>query len=224
MSQTIIVMAKDISEHIKYVRREFNDTPLLAKDLLDNPMDLFKKWMEEATTADLLDPFAMCFSTVDKDKGVDSRILYLRGMTNEGYVFYTNYISDKGQQIMEDPRVGLNFFWNEISRQVKINGIASKIDAHVSDEYFAKRPRRSQLGAWASDQSHPLQDRDELVKKLEEVEKRFEGKEVERPPHWGGIIVKPTYFEFWKGRASRLHDRYAYELTEGVWKVKRLSP
>ncbi len=217
-------MAKDISEHIKYVRREFNDTPLLEKDIMDNPMDLFSQWMEEATAADLLDPFAMCFSTVDKIKGVDSRILYLRGMTDEGYIFYTNYDSDKGRQILEDPRVGLNFFWNEISRQVKINGVASKIDSQVSDEYFAKRPRRSQLGAWASDQSQVLLNRDALDKKLEEVENTFENKEVERPPNWGGIIVKPTYFEFWKGRASRLHDRYTYELIDGIWKVKRLSP
>ncbi|MFT4660490.1 MAG: pyridoxamine 5'-phosphate oxidase [Patiriisocius sp.] len=218
-------MAEDsISEHIKNVRREFSDSSFDRKDIHKNPFVQFKEWMSNAIDSKILDPYATCLSTVDLDGGADARIVYLRDILDDGYVLFTNYNSAKGIQIEKNPKVSLNFLWNELSRQVKIKGIASLADKSMSDDYFAKRPRNSQLGAWASEQSQSIENREILVERLKEIEERFEGGEVPRPPHWGGIKIMPTYFEFWKGRASRLHDRFVYEIKDGVWVINRLSP
>jgi len=215
---------ESITDHIRSKRREFSDLSLSENEVNENPFEQFKIWMSEAVDAQILDPYAMCLATIDEHGAPDSRVVYLRDITAEGFVFYTNYQSDKAIQIGVNPNVSLNFLWNELSRQVKIRGLASKAGAKLSDAYFDKRPRASKIGAWASDQSKVLNSRTALEDQLIEVEKRFEGKEVSRPPHWGGFIVKPAYFEFWKGRRSRLHDRLVYKKEKENWSIKRLSP
>ena len=218
-------MAEDsISKHINSVRREFSDSSFDRNDLHENPYIQFKQWMNEAVESQILDPYATCLSTVDLDGGADARTVYLRGILEDGYVVYTNYNSTKGIQMENNPNVSLNFLWNELSRQVKIKGIASIADKEISDDYFAKRPRGSQIGAWTSEQSQFIENREVLKDRLKLIEDRFDGKEVPRPPHWGGIKIVPTYFEFWKGRISRLHDRFIYEIKDSKWVISRLSP
>lgn len=186
------------------------------------PWDMFTQWYKEAFDSEK-EANAMSLSTVNRDGQPSSRIVYLKEMLNHEFVFYTNYNSDKGKDMEANNKVGLLFFWPTAQRQLRIEGVVEKVSAELSDEYFASRPRGSQLGAWASNQSDKLAGREELENKLIELDKRFP-EIVDRPPHWGGYVVKPTRFEFWQGRPSRLHDRIVFEKTDESWSIFRINP
>ena len=215
---------EEVRNYINSVRRDFAAKPLTRELLNDNPMEQFASWMEEAVNAQILDPYAMCISTVGEDGKPSSRIVYWRDVEDEGFVFYTNYNSHKGKEIEANPNAALNFHWTELERQIRIEGTVVKASEEVSDLYWSKRPRESQLGAWASAQSKSISGKEELQKNLDAAKAKFEGQDVPRPPHWGGFSVKPTRVEFWQGRPSRLHDRFVYTKDGDSWEIEQLSP
>jgi pyridoxamine 5'-phosphate oxidase len=181
--------------------------------------------MKQAIDANIYEPNAMTLATATNEGLVDARIVLLRDFHSKGLSFFTNYKSIKGQEIRLNKKVCLNFFWPELQRQIRIRGVIEKLPPRSSDLYFASRPRESQIAAWASNQSEKLTNRQELENRYNEYEKKFEGKKVPRPPHWGGYRVKPSYFEFWQGRMSRLHDRIIYQsIRNGRWTIMRLNP
>ena len=208
---------------MKIERWDFNRGELQENDLLLEPLKLFKQWYEDAVSENVQEPSAVVVATV-LDGQVATRVVYLRDILEEGLVFYTNYESQKGKAIEQENRVAMNFHWSELERQVKVKGIAEKVPAEVSDQYFSERPRLSQLGAWASNQSSVIANREELILRMEEFENKFDGQPVPRPENWGGYVVKPTSFEFWQGRPGRLPDRFFFTSENDVWKVNRLSP
>lgn len=214
-----------MDEFLKQIRddhHEFNKgKPIDHVDA--NPFSFFERWYKQAFSANENEPNAMVLSTVDENHKPDSRILYLKELENEKFVFFTNYQSKKGQDLDSNPHAGLLFFWPTLQRQIRIDGIVEKTSEAVSDAYFASRPRESQLGAWASHQSEMLSGREELENRLEKLHTRFPN-EVPRPPHWGGYALKPQRFEFWQGRPSRLHDRIAFERQDIHWQIFRLNP
>jgi pyridoxamine 5'-phosphate oxidase len=190
------------------------------------PYAQFKRWIDDALAADLREPNAMTLATVDAHGNPQARIVLLRGWSETGFVFYTNYLSSKGTEIAKHPRVALLFFWDKLERQVRINGDIAHVSELESDLYFARRPRGHQLSAWASPQSAAVPDRADLEARMAEVERRFAGVDVPRPPHWGGYRVTPFRLEFWQGRPNRVHDRLAYEYDARYesWKRERLAP
>lgn len=194
----------------------------LQDDVPKNPLVLFEKWYNEAFESEK-EANAMTISTVDESGQPSSRIVYLKEFVENGFIFFTNYLSHKGEDLAGNPKIAASFFWKELERQVRIEGVAKKSDAKVSDDYFSSRPRLSQLGAWASYQSHLLTSREELEVKMRELELRFPD-EVDRPDFWGGYDIVPHKIEFWQGRPSRLHDRIVYERIEKGWKIYRINP
>ncbi|HET8859188.1 pyridoxamine 5'-phosphate oxidase [Marivirga sp.] len=213
-------MKKSIAD----IRKEYTALSLRASEVAEHPVKQFLNWFDMALSAEIMEPNAMTLSTVDGTKP-SSRIVLLKGVENDEFVFYTNYHSAKGTQMANSPFVCLNFFWPELERQVRIEGEVRKVNADTSDAYFKSRPRASQIGAWVSPQSEKIQNRSILDKRLEEIELKFKDKEVERPPHWGGFTVKPSMIEFWQGRPSRLHDRIQYTLSDAKkWNIERLAP
>ncbi|MGM0581862.1 MAG: pyridoxamine 5'-phosphate oxidase [Bacteroidota bacterium] len=213
-----------MQQSIADIRKEYTALSLKASEVDANPVDQFLSWFDMALNAQITEPNAMTLSTLDGNKPT-SRIVLLKGVENEEFVFYTNYNSSKGQQMEKSPQISLNFFWPELERQVRIDGEVQKVDEATSDAYFRSRPRASQIGAWVSPQSEVIESRDVLNKRLEEIKLKFNDKEVERPPHWGGYTVKPNMVEFWQGRPSRLHDRIRYTFSETKnWKIERLAP
>jgi len=211
-------------EHIKHHRRDFNQGELDATDLQDSPLKMFQAWMQEAVMKGVEEPNAMSVSTVDASGMPQSRIVYLRDVVEEGFIFYTNYQSNKGVQIAHKQKIAVLFFWPKLDRQIRITGVVEKIPAEMSDAYFENRPRQSQIGAWASPQSQPIANRQELLDNVAEYEAEFDGKEVTRPPHWGGYVISPQHMEFWQGRSARLHDRFLYEWEGEEWNLSRLAP
>tara|TARA_B100000508_G_scaffold141095_1_gene146772 strand:+ start:51387 stop:52037 length:651 start_codon:yes stop_codon:yes gene_type:complete len=189
-----------------------------------DPMLLFQKWYEEAYERNCSEPHAVTISTVNKDLQPSSRTVYMKELIEEGIVFYTNYESQKAQDIAENPKVSALFYWDCLERQVRLNGVAEKVPEEMSDDYFNSRPRGSQLGAWASKQSAAIQDRASLEKAYNAVEERFKGQDVPRPEFWGGYLIRPTYIEFWQGRPSRLHDRICFVKDKNRWEVHRKNP
>lgn len=187
-----------------------------------NPFVLFEKWYEEAFQNET-EANAMTISTVNAEGIPSSRIVYLKEIAEERFVFFTNYNSHKGHDLTQNPNIALSFFWKELQRQVRVVGVAQKSAAQVSDDYFATRPRMSQLGAWASHQSEALTSREELERRMAELEVCFPT-DVPRPEHWGGYDVIPQKIEFWQGRPSRLHDRVVYEFQDGQWNTYRINP
>jgi pyridoxamine 5'-phosphate oxidase len=191
----------------------------------NNPLEIFRDWFDKAGKADIDKPNAMTLSTVDSTGSPNARIVLLSSYDSNGFVFHTNYKSEKGAELAENSSACLLFWWDEIGFQVRINGEVSKTTAEESDTYFKNRPRGSQVGAWASEQSQEIKSRQVLEDRVMEFEKKFEGKDVPRPKHWGGYVLVPDKFEFWINRDSRLHDRYLY--TRGKnndWQKKILAP
>lgn len=189
----------------------------------ETPFDLFSKWYREAFESGQLEPNAFVLSTVDIENRPSSRILYLKAMSENNFVFFTNYSSHKGVDIEKNNNASMLFFWPGKERQIRIEGEVMKISEDESDAYFESRPRSSQIGAWASHQSQLLIERDDLENRVREYAAKFEDK-VPRPPHWGGYMLKPRLIEFWQGRPSRLHDRIIFELERDSWKVYRKNP
>ncbi len=188
-----------------------------------DPMKLFSNWYQEAIEKNCADPHAVVFTTASLEGKPSSRIVYMRELLEEGVIIYTNYTSRKGTEIIENPNVALLFYWDCCERQIRLEGQVKKIDPLISDDYFAARPRISQIGAWASEQSSVIPNRASLEERVAFYEKKFPN-EVPRPPHWGGLIVEPTYFEFWQGRLGRLHDRICFEKEENDWATYRIAP
>lgn len=207
------------------LRKEYKTGELLENAIPENPMILFEEWFEEATMADLSEPNAMVLATANARGIPSARVVLLKEINEHGFVFFTNYESKKGSQILENPHVALVFDWHEIERQVRIEGVAEKVSEADSDTYFHSRPLNSRLGAWTSPQSKVLKDREQLENLLKDTTDKFSDGEIQRPLHWGGYVVKPVSIEFWQGRPNRLHDRILFERTqENTWNIKRLAP
>ncbi|MFK5973562.1 MAG: pyridoxamine 5'-phosphate oxidase [Flavobacteriaceae bacterium] len=215
-------MKKDLGNY----RKSYEKSALIEDAISDNPMELFQKWFYEVEAYDGVDETnAMTISTIGQDGYPKNRVVLLKKYTYEGFIFYTNYESEKGKAISQNPRVCISFFWPNMERQIIIKGKVEKIAENLSDGYFESRPEGSKLGAIVSDQSSVIASREVLEEKLEHLEKSLRGKEIERPKNWGGYIVKPVSIEFWQGRPNRLHDRIRYTLQEDFdWKIERLSP
>jgi pyridoxamine 5'-phosphate oxidase len=206
------------------LRREYTLAGLDEREVASDPIAQFIGWFEAARAAGLHDPNAMILSTMAAD-GPSSRTVLLKGVDEEGFVFYTNYASAKARELQADPRAALLFLWHDLERQVRIRGKVEKVSPKESATYFASRPRGAQLGAWASAQSDPIGSRAELEKRLSDVEKQWEGKEISLPPQWGGYRLKHESVEFWQGRPNRLHDRIVYLLDPSTgWAIRRLMP
>jgi len=214
----------DLREYINKLRHDFSKSTLSEKEVDKDPIKQFEKWFKQAVDAKVNEPNAMVVSTVGEHNKPSSRILLLRNFSDQGFVFYTNYHSKKGKDIEQNPFACLNFFWPELERQVRIEGKLVKQNDKDSDLYFASRPRTSQLGAWVSQQSEVLKNRKDLDENYSALEKKYEGKEIPRPPFWGGFELKPESFEFWQGRPSRLHDRIRYTMEFEKWGIERLYP
>ena len=214
----------DVRNYLNTIRRDFSSQSMDDQQLKDNPFDQYAVWFKEAMDSKVPDPYAACLSTVDHINKPSSRMIYIRDIIEESFVFYSNYQSKKGINLSENANAALNVYWVELERQIRIQGIIEKISPKISDIYFNKRPRESQLGAWASQQSEMLSSRDELIEKFNHFEKKFEGKDVPKPPHWGGYMLKVDEIEFWQGRSNRLHDRIVYVKEAGQWRRKRLYP
>ena len=215
-------MEKDLSDY----RKSYEKGELLLSNVPENPLELFRDWFIEVDTHfNLEEANAMTISTLGLDGYPKNRVVLLKKYTYEGFIFYTNYNSEKGKAIAANPNVCLSFFWHAAERQIIIKGKAEKIADNLSDGYFESRPRGSQLGAIVSNQSEVIADRTYLEQKLKTLEQKHEGKAIERPNNWGGYIVKPVELEFWQGRPNRLHDRIRYKLQQDYnWKIERLSP
>ena len=215
-------MKKDLG----HLRKNYTVNALDEASTPDTPLELFSDWFEEVTQAGGVEEVnAMTLSTIDANGELRGRVVLLKDLSEDGFVFYSNYESDKCQSLANHPNVSLSFFWPNLERQVIISGLAEKSPESISDVYFSSRPRGSQLGAHVSPQSQPIDSRATLEDRLEMLTKKFEGKDIPRPNHWGGIIVKPYRIEFWQGRPNRLHDRIVYSKSgDTSWSRKRLAP
>ena len=212
-------------EYLNTLRHDYSMSDLNREDLHSSAIKQFEQWFDEAVAQQVPDPNAMTVSTVSLDGMPSARIVLLRSFNEKGFVFYTNYNSHKGRDLSYSPKVCLSFFWPQLERQIRINGLAEKQTPEDSDAYFDMRPRGSRVGAWASPQSQVIPSRETLQRSVEEVEARFGEDEVTRPPHWGGFLVRPISIEFWQGRPSRLHDRFRYDVqSDGNWQIERLAP
>lgn len=220
-----IIGNKSIRQLVANFRNEYLEHGIDEHRMLQNPIDQFEVWFKEAVKAKLPEPNALHLSTATPDGKPSGRVMLLKGFDEKGFVFFTNYQSRKGLELETNQHAAITFLWLELIRSVRIEGVVSKVSDEESDNYFQSRPRKSQIGAWVSEQSTPLHSRNELEERFKEAEKLFKGKSIQRPPHWGGYCLKPSRIEFWQGRASRLHDRILYTLEEnGVWNRQRLFP
>jgi pyridoxamine 5'-phosphate oxidase len=211
---------KDISN----LRIHYEKSALSEEQAPDFPFSLFEKWFQEALAGDIQEPNAMVLSTVS-DQKPHARVVLLKGASAEGFEFYTNYLSNKGREIAENPHACLTFFYDRMERQIRVEGTVKKLSQEQSDAYFHSRPRGSQIGAWVSEQSRVIASKSLLEERLAEMEKRFEGLDiVPRPEHWGGFLLKAEKIEFWQGRPNRLHDRLLYTRAGDAWLRERLSP
>jgi pyridoxamine 5'-phosphate oxidase len=215
---------EDLRNYINSLRHDFSLESLDEKDVHKNPINQFSKWFTEAVDSKVNEPNAMTVCTATKDGKPSARILLLRNFDDNGFVFYTNYKSRKGKEIVENPHAAILFFWPELERQIRIEGVLSKQSTEVSDLYFSSRPRSSKLGAWTSAQSQVIESRKVLDEEYEKLSVKYPGEDVPRPEHWGGYILKPATIEFWQGRPSRLHDRILYTKENSNWKIERLAP
>lgn len=207
------------------IRKDYTKATLDITSVDKNPIRQFEKWFDDAIKSEIAEPTAMNLATIALGGKPSSRIVLLKGIENNQFVFYTNYQSQKGVELDNNPSCALTFFWPDLERQVRIEGIATRVSAETSNAYFISRPRGSQVGAWASPQSAIINDRKILEDRVIELEKKFDGQAVlPRPNQWGGYGVEPLEIEFWQGRASRLHDRIVYTKVDREWKMNRLAP
>ncbi len=205
-------------------RHSYDRDTLDESRAADEPFAQFRSWIGDALAAEVIEPNAMTLATVNADGNPAARIVLLRGWDERGFVFFTNYESSKGREIAANPSAALVLFWAKLERQVRINGRVEILRAEESDAYFAKRPRGSRVSAWASPQSQVIPGRDVLERRMDEIEARFAGGDVPRPPFWGGYRVVPERIEFWQGRPNRAHDRICYSTSAGGWTRERLAP
>jgi len=208
--------------NIVHHRKSYEKHSLEVEDLKATPDEMLEFWLSEVE--ELHDFNAMVVSSVDASGQPHSRVVLLRGVNEEGLKFYTNYSSHKGQELEQNNKVALNFFWPTVERQVRVEGELHKLSDAESDAYFNSRPRESQIGAWVSPQSSTIDSREVLNERFREYTDKFEGHPVPRPAHWGGYIIRANYYEFWQGRPNRLHDRLTYRLQDGAWKISRMAP
>jgi len=215
-------MEKDLSNY----RKEYKKSELTESSVPRNPMELFQKWFYETEEfGNSIEANAMTISTIGLDNFPKNRIVLLKKFTWEGFIFYTNYNSEKGKAITENPNICLSFFWHGMERQIIIKGVAEKTSENISDGYFESRPDGSKLGAWASNQSTVVKSKEALDESLASFEKQYKNMEIPRPKHWGGYLVKPISMEFWQGRPNRMHDRIRFVLQKDFdWKIERLAP
>jgi pyridoxamine 5'-phosphate oxidase len=211
---------------IQDLRENYDLAKLEREDLNYDPFVQFKNWFDYAVSKEVTEPNAMTVATVTADGRPSARIVLLKGFDEKGFVFYTNYNSLKGQELQQNPNTALVFCWLDLHKQIRIEGKVQKLSPQQSTEYFQSRPKRSQIGAWASPQSSVIKNRDILEENTEALKAQYaDAKKLPRPENWGGFLVKPTMIEFWQGRTSRLHDRLRYTLEEsGGWKIERLAP
>jgi pyridoxamine 5'-phosphate oxidase len=215
----------EVNQHISQLREDFMKGELSETNLNKTPDLQFEQWMKDAIDAKVNEVPACNLATVDKNNKPSARIIYLREFSTNEFYFYTNYDSRKGIQISENPNVCLTFFWPELERQIRIEGvITKKAEAEKSDAYFNARPQDSKIGAWSSPQSRVLNNREELNTFIEGNKTKFNNQKIPRPEFWGGYVIKANYYEFWQGRKNRLHDRIAFTLENGNWKIERLAP
>jgi pyridoxamine 5'-phosphate oxidase len=214
-------MATDLSDK----RKNYTKQSLSEKEILADPIRQFEQWLLEAIAAGIDEPNAMTLATASADGLPSARIVLLKGFSDKGFVFFTNYNSYKGNQLADNPKACLVFFWKEVERQVRITGLVDRISEKENDDYFYTRPTDSQVGASISPQSQVIESREWLEDRFNEMKKAAESTQLKRPVHWGGYSVKPVVLEFWQGRPGRLHDRIQYSLDEnGKWKIERLAP
>ena len=212
-------------DRVARLRKEYTRAGLKESDTHPNPIEQFRTWFDEALAANLHEPNAITLATSTPHGRPSVRVVLLKGFDERGFVFYTNYEGRKGEELEANPYCALLFYWGELERQVRVEGRVGRLPDEESDAYFAGRPRGSQLGAWASEQSRPVKDRGALEERLRELEAEYEGREVPRPPFWGGYRVEPEVIEFWQGRENRLHDRLRYRRSgNGGWRRERLQP
>ena len=215
----------DIRKFLQNQRTQYDMGKLDIHDLSANPLELFKTWFNDAIAKEVMEVNAMNLATVDSNGQPSNRVVLLKGVDENGFIFFTNYKSRKAREIAQNPHAAVNFFWAELARQVRVEGILQKISEKESDEYFLSRPRLSQLGALASAQSDIIENREMLEEQLAALDKKYLNAPIPRPTHWGGYALIPHRIEFWQGRANRLHDRILYKLeSDATWKKERLSP
>ncbi|MGR4860144.1 pyridoxamine 5'-phosphate oxidase [Bacteroides pyogenes] len=207
------------------IRQEYSKSGLRESDLPDDPLLLFDNWLQTAIDGDVNEPTAVLVGTVSPEGTPSTRTVLLKGLHDGQFIFFSNYESRKGKHLAANPHISLSFVWHELERQVHVEGIATKVPAEESDEYFGKRPYKSRIGARISPQSRPIRSRMQLIRAFVKEAARWIGRDVERPQHWGGYAVTPSRIEFWQGRPNRLHDRFLYTLQpDGKWGIVRLAP
>lgn len=212
-------------QNLANIRKDYRKATLDVSSVVADPFAQFEKWFREALQAEVLEPSAMNLATVDQEGRPSARMVLLKGIENNHFIFYTNYQSKKGKELEINPVCALTFFWPELERQVRISGIASRVNADQSDIYFKSRPLESQIGAWASPQSVLVENRTILEQRFEQIRKKFEGMPtLPRPHQWGGFQVEPFELEFWQGGPGRMHDRIQFVKVDGAWKIYRLAP
>ena len=211
-------------DSLHQMRQEYAAGSLNETNMPHNPMEVFNGWLDFAINSGLTEPNAMTVATATADGKPSARVVLLKEVNDNGFVFFTNYMSRKGRELIVNPEVAIVFDWHNLERQVRVEGRAEKLSAEESEAYFNERPEDAKIGAWASPQSKIVKDREELEKHLEEIEEQFEDMPVHRPSHWGGYLIRPSVIEFWQGRPSRMHDRIVYYKTEDGWTMHRLAP
>ncbi|SMO91197.1 pyridoxamine 5'-phosphate oxidase [Fodinibius sediminis] len=218
-------MSKETEQDkVAKLRRDYTRQMLTESAVEDSPISQFNIWFKQALSAEMLDPNAMTLSTATKEGVPSSRIVLFKGVDEDGFRFYSNYASRKGRELEENPKAALCFYWPPLERQVRVEGDVEKMNREASADYFRQRPRLSQLGAWASQQSSRVASREELENMFQKTSERFENKPVPLPDFWGGFVLKPVHVEFWQGRKGRLHDRICYEKKGDEWNIFRLAP